>query len=129
MINTANIFLARKEGVFLCFFPVKPGDTSRSEAAFSPLSMERAAKEEDRNLMPLLGEVFSRGKEGKVEVYQFLVGLGQWKKNLFSFSLLKHYSEAADSISLSLFRHSTITQEILLGKKLWSVAWLTYSLT
>lgn len=51
MINTANIFLARKEGSFFCFFPVKPGDTSHSEAAFPPLSMERAAEEEDRNLI------------------------------------------------------------------------------
>lgn len=89
MINTANIFLARKEGGFLCFFPVKPGDTSRSEAAFSPLSMERAAKEEDRNLMPLLREVFSRGREGKVEVYQFLVGLGQLEKESLLFFTAK----------------------------------------
>lgn len=69
MINTASIFLARKEGGFFCFFPVKPGDTSHSEAAFPPLSMGRAAKE-DRNLMPLLREVFPRRKEGKVEVYK-----------------------------------------------------------
>lgn len=47
--------------------------------------METTAKEEDRNFMTLLTKVFPRGKEGKVEVYKFFVGLGEGEKSLFSF--------------------------------------------
>lgn len=65
--------------------------------------------------MPLLREVFSRGKEGKVAVYKLFVGL-------FSFLLLKHYSEAADNISLPLFRHTTLPPRITPRNSTWQKA-------
>lgn len=50
------------------FFPVKPGHTSYSEAAFPPLSVERAAEEEDRNLTGL----FKKGVSKKWQFINFL---------------------------------------------------------
>lgn len=130
MINAANIFLARKDVSFLSGVPVKPGDTSRSGAAFTPSSLGRATKEEDGNLVPLLGEVFPSGKEGKAAVYSFFVDQELWKKsqgapNSFSLSfplLLKCNSEGADNLFFPLLRHSTIPPRIAPRNAAWQKA-------
>jgi len=130
MINAANICLCRKDVSFLSGAPAKPGDTSCSGTAFPPSPMGRVAKEEDGNLVPLSGEAFPSGQEGKAAVYNFLVSQEQWEKsqgapNSFSLSfplLLKCNSEGADSLSAPLLRHSTVPPRIGPRNTAWKKA-------